>query len=231
MAARNLLESFRRWSEVGLDLAFPWPASEEEAPQSIQPPFCRRCGYPFPALADQPDFLCHHCAEKTFHFEWARAGYLTAGQVREAVVGFKYGEQFFRREQLIGWLVEAFDRHGSAGRWDGLVPVPLYPRRYRARGFNQARELAEGLKSKRKMKILDCLYRCRDTPTQTSLTRKARWENLEGAFQLKARFDVRGLNLLIIDDVFTTGATANSCALALRNGGADRVAVLTVARS
>jgi predicted amidophosphoribosyltransferase len=78
---------------------------------------------------------------------------------------------------------------------------------------------------------LDCLYRCRETPSQTGLDRIARWENMAGAFRAKGRFDLKGQNLLLVDDVFTTGATTNACAQVLAEAGANRLAVLTVARS
>lgn len=226
------LQQASAWGECALDLAFPWPESNAEEPVAIVAPFCRQCGFPYPALEGQAeDFVCASCSERAWHFLWARAAYRTQGQVHEAIVGFKYQEQFYQRSRLVGWLTEAFDRHVHDGPWDALVPVPLYHRRRRGRGFNQARELADGLGRNRKLAVLDCLYRYRETPSQTSLKRNARWDNMKGAFRLKPRFDVKGLNLLLIDDVFTTGATTNACAQTLAEAGAGRLAALTVARS
>jgi competence protein ComFC len=151
--------------------------------------------------------------------------------VLEAIIGFKYHEQYYQRDRLIGWLAEAYDRHAGAGPWHALVPVPLYHRRRRERGFNQALELARGLGRKRRLPVWNCLRRGRETLSQTDLERAARWENMTGAFRAKAGFDVRGRNLLLIDDVFTTGATTDACAQVLVRAGAGQVAVLTVARS
>jgi ComF family protein len=230
-----LSSTFRRaraWGECALDLAFPWPESLAAEPVPITPPFCRQCGFPFPALETHAaDFVCDNCAGRTWYFLWARAGYRTTGQVHDAIVGFKYEEQFYQRRRLVGWLTEAFDHAVKDGPWDALVPVPLYHRRRRERGFNQARELADGLGARRKLPVLDCLYRYRETPSQTGLHRNARWDNMKDAFRLKPRFDVSGKNLLLIDDVFTTGATTNACARALADAGAGRLAALTVARS
>jgi ComF family protein len=222
----------REWGECALNLTFPWQESAEAEPVRIEPPFCRQCGYPYPAL-DRLDstFVCNNCAKHKWYFQWARAAYATKGQVLEAVLGFKYGDQYYQYSRLVEWLTEAYDRHASADGWDALVPVPLYHRRRRERGFNQACEISQGLAGKRKLKVLDCLYRYRETLSQTKLDRSARWENMAGAFRLKAGFDVRGLNLLLIDDVFTTGATANACAQVLAKAGAGTLAVLTVARS
>ena len=149
----------------------------------------------------------------------------------EAVIGFKYRDEYYREGQLVNWLTEVFDQHASGGGWDALVPVPLYHRRHRERGFNQALEMARGLASKRKIPVSNCLYRYRETLSQARLSRNARWENMSNAFKMKRGFDVRGQNLLVIDDVFTTGATVNACAQALHQAGARRLAVLTIARS
>ncbi len=198
----------------------------------VVPPFCRQCGYPHSgSFGADPAFVCDKCVERQWHFQWARAACLTGGQVREAVLGFKFHDEHFRYAQLVDWLTEAFDLHASGEAWDALVPVPLHHVRRRERGFNQARELARGLGRKRKIRVLDCLYRYRDTVSQTKLRREARWNNLADAFRLKPWFDVRRLNLLLIDDVFTTGATTNACAHVLANAGAGSLAVLTVARS
>ncbi len=199
---------------------------------AIVPPYCRQCGDPYPALESiDSTFLCQHCAKQKWHFLWARAAYRTEGEVREAVLGFKYEDQYYQYSRLVTWLTGAFDAHAAAEPWDALVPVPLYHRRRRERGFNQACEIAHGLGAKRKIPVLDCLYRYRETVSQTKLDRNARWENMAGAFRMKPGFDVRALRLLLIDDVFTTGATVNACAQTLAKAGAGSLAVLTVARS
>jgi competence protein ComFC len=222
----------RDWAECALNLAFPWAETTEAEPVRIERPFCEQCGYPYPALqTHHAAFVCSSCETRKWYFQWARSGYRTDGQVLDAIVGFKYRDEYYQHQRLVDWLTEVFDEHARSGRWDALVPVPLFHRRRRERGFNQASEIARGLATRRKIPILDCLYRYRETVSQTKLERTARWENMAGAFQLKRGFDVRGQNLLVIDDVFTTGATVNACAQALAKAGAGQVAVLTVARS
>ena len=232
MDLRPALSFAKDWGSCLLDVAFPWPDSGEPDPKRIELPVCAKCGLPYPsAPAPSEDFLCGHCIHTHWSFGWARAGFVTAGQVHEAVIGFKYEEQFFRRAQLVEWLVETYDRFAREEKWDGLVPVPLHHRRFRDRGFNQARELADGLGSARNIPVVDCLYRYRETDSQTGLRRNARWNNVKHAFLLKPKFDLKGKNLLIIDDVFTTGATTNACARVLEQAGANRLAVLTIART
>ncbi len=226
------LHRAREWGGVALDLAFPRPDPVGEPPKWIERPFCEQCCEPFPALeTHQKEFRCYNCVDRKWSFAWARSGYRTEGQVLEAIIGFKYRDEYYHAAQMIEWLTEIFYRHARFEEWHGLVPVPLYHRRHRERGFNQSYELARGLGKKQKIPILSCLYRERETQTQTRLERSARWENMNGAFRLKPGFDVTGRNLLLIDDVFTTGATVNACAQALAQSGAGRVAVLTIARS
>ena len=201
-------------------------------PVRIERPFCHQCGYPYPALADHDSsFICASCSDRKWYFQWARSGYRTEGQILDAIIGFKYRDEYYQHGRLVEWLTETFESHVKPDEWDALVPVPLYHRRLRERGFNQAHEMARGLAARRKVPVLDCLYRYRETVSQAKLERAARWENMSGAFRMKQRFDVRGRNLLVIDDVFTTGATVNACAQALAKAGAGQIAVLTIARS
>jgi hypothetical protein len=130
----SALAGARAWSECALSLAFPWPESNEAEPKPVVAPFCERCGYPYEHVPGGTPFECSNCADHHWHFAWARAGYLTEGQVHEAVVGFKYHDEFFRLSQLTGWLTEAFDRHAAGEKWDALVPAGAGPRpRPRAR--------------------------------------------------------------------------------------------------
>ena len=132
-------------------------------------------------------FTCDNCAKHKWYFQYARAAYRTNGQVLEAILGFKYGDQYFQYSRLVEWLTEAYDRHAHADGWDALVPVPLYHRRKRERGFNQACEISRGLANKRKLRVMDALYRYRETVSQTKLDRTARWEKWLG-FRLKPGF-------------------------------------------
>ncbi|MGC2194378.1 MAG: ComF family protein [Terriglobales bacterium] len=117
-----------------------------------------------------------------------------------------------------------------------VVPVPLFPAKLRRRGFNQAELIAcmaLKLSPSRERYSLCCevLERSRDTQSQIGLTRHQRRQNLRGAFRIKNREKVSGREILLVDDVFTTGTTASECARVLRRAGAARVWVATVART
>ena len=132
---------------------------------------------------------------------------------------------------LVTWLV------GAAQRWidwreiDGIVPVPLHPRKQRQREFNQAEYLAAGLTKVVNVPVVKRnLRRVKDTPTQTKLDAEARRMNLRDAFAVRDGTEFKGKRLVVLDDVFTTGATMDSCAKTLRGAGAKDVIALAVAR-
>jgi ComF family protein len=110
---------------------------------------------------------------------------------------------------------------------DAVVPVPLHVLRQYSRGFNQAAELAEGVG----LPVLHALRRTRRTVTQTDLPEAQRHANVRDAFAVRRRVSVRGLVLVVIDDVSTTGATLDACARALLDAGAKEVRALTAARA
>jgi len=112
-----------------------------------------------------------------------------------------------------------------------VVPVPLHPARLRARGYNQAFLLARAFAVTRRLELSPALERLRDTSEQRALGRRARRDNLGGAFDVPRPRHVSGRHILLVDDVLTTGATADACAAALRTAGAFRIDVLTVGRT
>jgi ComF family protein len=116
-------------------------------------------------------------------------------------------------------------------RYDFIVPVPLHWQRRWRRGFNQAELLAQEISKHRRIPILNALRRVKSTPNQAGLTSAGRRKNIAGAFQSRKGIDLTGKRILLIDDVFTTGATASACGRALKKAGAGNVSLLTLARA
>lgn len=114
-------------------------------------------------------------------------------------------------------------------QFDMIVPIPLHAAKYRERGYNQAELLAVPLAQKYdKMILVSLLKRVRNTPSQTSLSRKNRFTNVQGSFRINARININNKNILIIDDLLTTGATASEASLCLKMHGAAKVGILTL---
>jgi ComF family protein len=237
----------REWAVAALDLVFParCPVCEAalgagrrdplcgacwDALERIEPPLCDTCGLPFPTLAEShadPAQLCGACAKSAPAFDWARAGGVYAGPLREAVQRLKFARKPALARPLADLVLEQWA--ASLPPVDVLVPVPLARARERQRGFNQATLLAERMARGLGARLTSrWLARGRDTVPQTDLDIAERRANVRGAFV--ASTAVAGLAVVVVDDVLTTGATASECARVLRAAGARTVGVLTVAR-
>jgi competence protein ComFC len=203
----------------------------EEELQPIEPPFCGLCAEPFPGEIPG-DFLCPNCSGRKVAFEFTVCRWLSRGPVREVIHRLKYNHVAAMRLPLAKLTLPALSDARLAGAEWVMVPVPLHPRRLRERRFNQSAELARMLMRLSGTPFREILRRTRYTHSQAGLDRKDRLKNLSGAFAVRARSvrHLQGRNILLVDDVFTTGATAHECALTLRKHGAARVAVLTAAR-
>ena len=202
----------------------------QRAPRIVAP-FCAKCSEPFPGAITQT-FSCANCEHRTLHFDCAVAAYRSRGLVRQVLHQFKYGKQRHLRYPVAQWLGESLhDTRLRGRRFDLIVPVPLHPARERERGFNQAALIAELLATSASIPSRPVLERIRYTTTQTAYDRAERMENLHGAFRLRKNRDVRGLRVLLIDDVLTTGSTLSECARVLRRAGAVSVHGATAARA
>ncbi len=153
------------------------------------------------------------------------------GIVREMIHRLKYGREMWLARPLASWMHDGLSDPRLRGEpIEALVPVPLHPRRLREREFNQSELLAAGLSRLSGIPVLNALRRLRYTTTQTKLDRKHRRQNLRDAFILSKNTRVTNGNLLLVDDVLTTGSTLDACAAALLEGGALSVRALTAAR-
>ncbi|CAN5236836.1 ComF family protein [soil metagenome] len=205
----------------------------------VRPPFCSTCGEMFPAAEVAGTFRCSNCAGRRLPFEFAIAPFENTGTIRTLIHRFKYSKTLHLRGVLATLLGEVLDdpRIRAGGGPDGwlLVPVPLHPVRRITRGFNQADELVRQLAKRNGLRRANPLRRHRWTPSQATLDRRHRMDNLHRAITLDARarrlHRVSGEHILVVDDVFTTGSTTAACARALtEDGGAEKVAVITLAR-
>ena len=207
--------------------------------QEVSSPFCECCGQVFASRAGQ-DHICESCIRAPNHFQRARSAIKYNDLCASLVHAFKYNGKIQLARPFGIIMAQAFDTFWSAEDIDLAVPVPLHRRRLKTRGFNQVglmmREWARYLEKNRWSLASvvfnsNILVRVRHTQPQTGLGLKERPQNLRGAFGLKPGANISGMRLLLIDDIYTTGATANEAARALLKHGAVRVDVLTLARA
>jgi ComF family protein len=194
----------------------------------VQPPHCTTCGHPYYGVVEG-ERLCPHCEGLSPAFAEGRTTVLFKGPARALVIELKYHhgmhvlhdmELIFRRSAPVLEFV----------RGATLVPVPLHPRKRRERGYNQAELLAEAVvrATDGTVRVEKLLRRVVDTVTQTAFDRRERAANLKNAFALASGAALNpALRYILIDDVFTTGSTLNSCAHTLRRAGALNLGVVT----
>jgi competence protein ComFC len=201
-----------------------------DAVRMIEPPYCRTCGRPYEGAITN-EFQCDACREAEHRFCWARSAAAAEGPVLDAIHKYKYNRQLWLEPFLGELLVNAAAKTLQTSTWTGLVPVPLWPTKEREREFNQAERLARILGEAAGVPVdTKLLRRVVPTPSQTRLSRRERAENMRGAFALCSNANAPSGDYVLIDDVFTTGATTDACAKVLLKAGAANVAVWTVAR-
>jgi ComF family protein len=192
----------------------------------LDPPLCAHCGRP---LGSEPGgTLCIHCSQESSALDCIRSWGPHAPPLREAVHALKYEGLRALADPLAALLAECYLAQGLVA--DVLAPVPLHPARVRQRGYNQSLLLAAALSRRLALPLWQGLTRERNTRSQVGLSREARRENVAGAFRC-ATDGLPGQRVLLIDDVLTTGATLESCAVALRAAGARSVSALTLTRA
>jgi len=198
-----------------------------ETPQPLEAEFfCVSCRTPFQnAWPLDAMGRCALCRSGLRSFDAAYAFGAYEGVLRHLIHLFKYARVKTLAPPLSRMLALALPRDEA---FDAVVPVPLYWRRRLQRGFNQSELLARGLSRQSRIPLAKALVRLRPTPVQAGLSNSARRQNVTRAFRARG---VQGKRILLVDDVLTTGSTAAACASALKQAGARRVALLTLARA
>jgi len=202
----------------------------EQAMPTALPPVCQQCGVGLLGAYDA-HVVCQRCRESPLAVEKARAPFVYAGMVREAIHAFKYDG----RRRIGLWLASHMARTTASEfpltKINAIVPVPLHWVKQRLKGTNPSAFLARAVAKLLKIPCdPGCLCRVRWTSTQTRLGIHQRFQNVRDAFRVP-RHRSMGRTVLLVDDVLTSGATAHACALALRDAGITTVFVLTAARA
>lgn len=203
--------------------------------RTLPAPLCARCGRPFDSAPPQEEIFpseCRLCRNGVYAFDLARSFGLYTPELSRAILMLKYEKVLPLGPWFAGHLAGLVDRRPQDFAADVVVPVPLDRGRLRERGYNQAELIAKPLARFLNIPFRSyLLVRTRPRPNQLRLTRRERWETVRGAYATHKTAQVDKLRVLLVDDVFTTGATLDSCSKALKAAGAARVVGLTVARA
>ncbi|MEO0101532.1 MAG: ComF family protein [candidate division WOR-3 bacterium] len=185
---------------------------------------CPRCGRPVPYFK-----RCGECRPK-LNLSRIRALGLYQEPFKGILEEFKYYGKV-RLGRILGDALSLLLSYDPVlKRSDFLVPIPLHPARRRERGYNQSEILARRVAERTKIPIAFCLQRRKNTKSQVDISPEKRFENIEGAFTLRAGYEIKGKEITLIDDVTTTGATLSAAAKVLRENGAKEVYGLVVAK-
>ncbi len=205
----------------------------------VESPICLKCGIPFKSALGE-DRVCGECIESSGKYGMVRSGAVYDRAFKKAVHCLKYKGKIQLGRPLSKFLFTCFNFHWREKKVDMIIPVPLHIKKLRMRGFNPSfllirdwNNVEVGMHNKLPEIPEDgnILIRERWTDSQTGLGRKKRLLNIKNAFAVTDRSRVIGKNILIVDDVYTTGATANECVKTLLKKGANNVDVLTLGRA
>src|ERR1039457_5625701 len=242
-----LSDSVKGWLNAGLGLRYPEVCHLCRAARAtpaegfvcgdcrakarfIQEPFCDRCGRPYEGDITTR-FECANCREMEWHFQSARSAVVARVPVLEAIHRYKYQRAFWFEPFLAELLIRAAAPALTGKNGHAIVPVPLHPAKQREREFNQAERLADRLGAATQLPVNKrLLRRVVATRTQALLKRPERLANVRNAFAMRDGQRLNGERIVVVDDVFTTGATTSACAKVLRSAGAGKVCVWTLAR-
>ena len=197
----------------------------------IEPPFCSICGIPF-ISKEVENHPCGACMTHRKYFTMARALGAYEGSLQEAIHRWKYEGKTYLTPFFAEWMEEGLNRHWGPHSLDLLIPATLHPQRLREIGFNQALLLVKELSRRTGIPYRKTiLQKKKPTIPQVNLSGTEREKGLRGAFQVIGKEELLGKSVLLVDDVYTTGATVNECSKVLLRGGAERVNVLTLAHA
>ena len=199
--------------------------------EPIAAPVCPTCGVPTELEVKS----CAACIRRTFRFDTNRAAFIYEETVRDLLLELKFHNKK-RIAQGLGKLWAAYIKSNrvltpSLENSPILVPLPMHPKKQRERGFNQAEILATAVSESLNIPAAPVLVRTMDTPPQSGLHPSLRAENVKGVFAVQANINTEGKHYILVDDIFTTGASLNECAIALKKSGAAQVSCMTLAIS
>lgn len=192
------------------------------------PPFCPKCSR---SLALTPESTrCLSCKKNAPAFDFAWSACLFKGPLKNLLHQFKYNQKTQLRKPFTQCMISFIEQyHFDINQFDYLLAIPLFISHQRDRGYNQSALLADEISRHFNIPITKALKRNRNTQSQTQLSQKERFTNILEAFTIKHNSNIKNKNILIIDDLLTTGATTSEAARILKKNGAARVGVLTLA--
>lgn len=202
----------------------------------IERPYCAKCGKPLiptDFFKQNREILCLDCKRKKYSFEFSRSTGIYDKVLKKCIHLFKYYGEKKLAKPLGKLMVDSLVKNDEFKRKiDLIIPVPLHKNDLKKRGFNQSVLLGKVTGDYLSIPVREnVLVKKKLTPFQVNLSKKERKINILGAFSVEKPGEIKGKNILILDDVFTTGATVEECTKELMKARAKNIFVLTLART
>ena len=200
----------------------------------IKDPTCPCCGFPFPSdniLLYNQNYRCGLCRKDEPILNKTISIFYYEIKLREAIHKFKYHKNLSLGKVLAELMISNIPGKMSFSKFDCIIPVPLHKKKLKERGFNQSLILSKKIGQYFNLPVVyDNLKRIRYTEAQTNLSHAKRKKNVKNAFSLRNPNNLKNKDILLIDDIYTTGSTINECAKTLKKAGVNKIFALTLAR-
>lgn len=202
----------------------------EQTIKKIVPPYCIKCSKPIDY--NSTNNLCHDCLTNEKVFEASRSPYAYEGLIKKSIYNFKYyNKPYFLR--FFGNSLVQYINNTNYNNFNYILSVPLHSSKMKTRGYNQSELISKYVAKKLNITYIDALRRIRNTNKQSCKSKEERRKNMKNAFDIKKGRKytiIKNSSVLLVDDVYTTGSTANECAKVLLNYGVEKIYVITIAR-
>ena len=186
----------------------------------VADPYCMKCGS---LLDDETVTICEDCMKRPHEFMSGRAAFVYDDILKESLYRYKYGGRAEYADYYAGEMAKRLGSYIRSCKADAIIPIPLHKSRLRKRGYNQAELLAERISACLDIPVrTDILKRTAKTTVQKSLGARQRQNNLKKAFKIESDV-VKLKNILLVDDIYTTGSTIDAAAGCLKDAGALNV--------
>lgn len=200
----------------------------EKKIKKIIPPVCSKCSKPIDYSSSTG--LCRECCDAKRHFEMSKSLYAYEGIIKNAIYSYKYYNKPYYYKFFGNSLIN-YIKDNNYTEFDYIVSVPLHPSKMRKRGYNQSELLGRHISANLSIPYVDALKRTKKTLKQSEQSKEERRRNLKDAFTVKKYPEIIiNRSVLLIDDIYTTGATVEECSKTLVNFGVSKVYVITIAR-
>lgn len=162
--------------------------------------------------------------------------FMYQGLIRDLIINYKFNNEAYKYKVISNFILKNFILKNpyifqKINEYDAIIPVPVSKKRFKERGYNQSELIAREIcKALEKELITNCLYKTKNIVSQSKLNKEERETNIENVYVIRNEEEIKNKKILLLDDIYTTGSTANECCKVLKNAGLAKIGVLTIAK-